>query len=248
MPTINTASAVAVYAHWANDLLRNIELVRDSATADHLRDEARAHWGALANLTTPMRSLLSDIVCSVVTEEHHTMGSWLNDLASGYRPNTGMPYVLAEVELCVDGELVSVTVDIGDDGKLWAATCDPIEEFWYPNISEALRHRNSIPEYSLSVSQRLIREYYSREFPDSPMLGDEFNDLTRVPLVYTTTEDYAHEINTFADLVTYRVYTELDGVCVYCENFDSREQMNEECLPFIEFSTLVSMPEHWGCN
>lgn len=141
MPTINTATAVAVYVQWANDVYAAQCLMDDDSTADHLQIEAHSHWTALMGLNTPMRSLLYNVVRAAVPEEYDFVDGWVYDLASGFRPESGLPYILAEFETPINGKIVGVTVIIDETGNMSRVTCDPMEAAWYFTITDAFAHR-----------------------------------------------------------------------------------------------------------
>lgn len=99
-------------------------------------------------------------------------------------------------------------------------------------------------EEELEKAKGLINEYCLDEFGS----GADFADLGKVPLAYT--EDVLDElggkdvdIQASADLINYKIITEVDGVVVGVERYDSMEQFCDYALSCLDFGTLVSLTD-----
>ena len=99
-------------------------------------------------------------------------------------------------------------------------------------------------EEELEKAKELINEYSLDEFGS----GADFADLGKVPLAYT--EDVLDElggkdvdIQACADLINYKIVTEVDGVAVGIEKYDNMEQFCDYALSCLDFGTLVSLSE-----
>lgn len=91
----------------------------------------------------------------------------------------------------------------------------------------------------LKEAKELISNYCQREFDECV----DFTDLTSVGVGYTTTEDERHQIQVEVDLINYAMYTMLDGEEIQKEQYKDLSQMIEECLKFLSFDELVSLPD-----
>ena len=76
----------------------------------------------------------------------------------------------------------------------------------------------------------------------------DFADLGKVPLAYT--EDVIDglgrkdvDIQASADLINYKIITEVDGLVVGVERYDSMEQFCDYALSCLDFGTLVSLTD-----
>lgn len=96
----------------------------------------------------------------------------------------------------------------------------------------------------LGKAKKLIDEYCRREFGS----GADFGKLPIVGLAYTEAcIDEAEEepvvIQVNADLQNYRIITEVNGKTIEIEQYESMGDFIEYALTFLEFDSLVSIPE-----
>ena len=88
-------------------------------------------------------------------------------------------------------------------------------------------------------AKKLIDEFCRREYHHSA----DFDDLSKVNLAYTETEDGMHEIQSYANLEEFCIVTMVDGQVVRTESYDSLQEMVDEGLPDMEFGDLVYVSE-----
>ncbi|WP_407385340.1 DEAD/DEAH box helicase family protein [Ruminococcus sp.] len=88
-------------------------------------------------------------------------------------------------------------------------------------------------------AKELINEFCQREYHHSA----DFDDLSNVSLAYTETEDGMHEIQSYADLESFRIVTTVDGQIVRTEDFESLQDMVNQGLQGLEFGDLVYVSE-----
>ena len=88
-------------------------------------------------------------------------------------------------------------------------------------------------------AKELINEFCQREYHHSA----DFDDLSNVSLAYTETEDGMHEIQSYADLESFRIVTTVDGQNVRMEDFESLQDMVNQGLQGLEFGDLVYVSE-----
>lgn len=91
----------------------------------------------------------------------------------------------------------------------------------------------------LFVARDLIDEYCQAEF-DVPA---NYDDMRKIAIGYTTTEDSRHEIQVYANLVDYRIETYLDDQIATYRSFESLQDMVDYGLCNLDFDALVSIPE-----
>ncbi len=91
----------------------------------------------------------------------------------------------------------------------------------------------------LAQARISINEYCEQEFGDEA----DFSDLNRVDLAFTTDENEEYTIDVYADLVQYRIVTELGGVAVREEQYDSLKEMTENALNNLTFDDLTYISE-----
>ncbi|MBQ6153091.1 MAG: N-6 DNA methylase [Ruminococcus sp.] len=91
----------------------------------------------------------------------------------------------------------------------------------------------------LERAKDLINEFCHREFHHSA----DFDDLSKVNLAYTETEDGSHEIQSYADLEDFSIVTTVDEQVVRTESFDSLQELVDQGLQEMEFGDLVYVSE-----
>ncbi len=72
---------------------------------------------------------------------------------------------------------------------------------------------------------------------------NQFDDLSDIPLAYSTTEDSEHEIQVSANLVDFSINQFIDNKLVYTEQYNSLEDMTEQALKWLDFDDLVSVSD-----
>lgn len=72
---------------------------------------------------------------------------------------------------------------------------------------------------------------------------NQFDDLSDIPLAYTTTEDDQHEIQVSANLVDFSINQFIDDKLVYTEQYNSLDDMTEQALKWLDFNDLVSISD-----
>ncbi len=72
---------------------------------------------------------------------------------------------------------------------------------------------------------------------------NQFDDLSDIPLAYSTTEDSEHEIQVSANLVDFSINQFIDDKLVYTEKYNSLDDMTEQALKWLDFDDLVSVSD-----
>lgn len=96
---------------------------------------------------------------------------------------------------------------------------------------------------SVTVEQAL---QYIKNFTEISTEGtdeNQFDDLSDIPLAYSTTEDSEHEIQVSANLVDFSINQFIDDKLVYTEQYNSLEDMTEQALKWLDFNDLVSVSD-----
>lgn len=83
---------------------------------------------------------------------------------------------------------------------------------------------------------------FLREEYDSDV-GADYHDLSRVDIAYTTSSDDVHELQISADLLHFRLDTYIDNRLSASKQYQSLEDMVENCLPHLDFSEMVADAE-----
>ena len=73
--------------------------------------------------------------------------------------------------------------------------------------------------------------------------GADYHDLSRVDIAYTTTSDGAHELQISADLLHFRLDTYIDNRLSAGKQYQSLEDMVQNCLPHLHFDEMVADAE-----
>ena len=93
-------------------------------------------------------------------------------------------------------------------------------------------------EDAMDKAIRLIHEYCESEFGEKANLSN----MDHIDLAYTTDEESELPIEVYADLETFRIVKEYDGVIVSEALYDSFEDMNGD-LANLEFDELVALSD-----
>lgn len=95
---------------------------------------------------------------------------------------------------------------------------------------------------TVRTALKLINDYSVAEFGDTSAF-DDVQDLSDVPLAYTTDSDEELPIQVSADLENFRLVTEYDNVAVHIDSYESLEEMNELCFENLNFDDLIYLSE-----
>lgn len=95
---------------------------------------------------------------------------------------------------------------------------------------------------TVRTALKLINDYLVAEFGDTSAY-DDVQDLSDVPLAYTTDSDEELPIQVSADLENFRIVTEYDNVAVHIDSYKSLEEMNELCFENLNFDDLIYLSE-----
>nr|WP_243164843.1 LPD25 domain-containing protein [Catenibacillus scindens] len=82
-----------------------------------------------------------------------------------------------------------------------------------------------------------VREEYATDE------GADYHDLSRVDIAYTTTSNGAHELQISADLLHFRLDTYIDNRLSASKQYQSLEDMVQNCLPNLHFDEMVADAE-----
>ena len=91
----------------------------------------------------------------------------------------------------------------------------------------------------LFLAADMINTYCLNEFGSKA----DFSNLEKIGLAYTTTEDEYHEIQVNADLKRFCVETYFNNEMVIILEYESLEEMIDNCLMHLSFDELVSLPD-----
>ena len=142
-----------------------------------------------------------------------------------------------EISLSEALKRISVYIDLsGHDEKfsVFIKSLDGKRQY----VDSGITHNEADPN-ELAQARASINEYCEREFGDEA----DFSDLNRVDLAFTTDENEEYTIDVYADLVQYRIVTELGGVAVREEQYDSLKEMTENALNNLTFDDLTYISE-----
>lgn len=95
---------------------------------------------------------------------------------------------------------------------------------------------------TVRTALKLINDYSVAEFGDTSAY-DDVQDLSDVPLAYTTDSGEELPIQVSADLENFRIITEYDNVAVHIDSYESLEEMNELCFENLNFDDLIYLSE-----
>lgn len=98
--------------------------------------------------------------------------------------------------------------------------------------------------YNICCAEKERAKYYIAEYVAEELNSEaKFFDLSLIPIGYTTTEDGEHEIQAYADIIDYRIYTTVDEVVVRERKYDSLQSLIDNELTTLCFDELVSINE-----
>ena len=156
-----------------------------------------------------------------------------------------------EVQAAVD--LVHFAVNKYYDGKLAEHSeyknLDELIEFEleglsYDDLVYIDEDKITEPEKSSVTTEQALQ--YIKNFTEISTEGtdeNQFDDLSDIPLAYSTTEDSEHEIQVSANLVDFSINQFIDDKLVYTEQYNSLEDMTEQALKWLDFNDLVSVSD-----
>lgn len=96
----------------------------------------------------------------------------------------------------------------------------------------------------LAKAKKLINAFVCSEYSEKGAYSADYTDLTRVGLAYTVSEQNK-EIQAYADLVNNQMLTFLEDKLVSVSTYPNLEQFIEYELNYLDFDSLVEIPE-WG--
>lgn len=89
----------------------------------------------------------------------------------------------------------------------------------------------------LERTQKILSDYMVREFGEEDFKLPD--DLSKINVAYTTTEDEKHELTADVNLVDFLIETKVDNVVVRTEQYDSLQDIVENGLDGMEFNDLI---------
>lgn len=111
------------------------------------------------------------------------------------------------------------------------------------SVAQSMSNVNGKPlNETVRTALKLINDYSVAEFGDTSAF-DDVQDLSDVPLAYTTDSDEELPIQVSADLENFRIITEYDNVAVHIDSYESLEEMNELCFENLNFDDLIYLSE-----
>ncbi|MCH4888933.1 helicase [Acidaminobacter sp. JC074] len=90
----------------------------------------------------------------------------------------------------------------------------------------------------LDRAKNLIQDYLEKEYEEEREPFD-FDDLEKVDIAYTTTEDEKHEIQASVDLINFSVNTYIDDTLVNKEQYGTLKELNDYALEHLDYASLV---------
>lgn len=93
------------------------------------------------------------------------------------------------------------------------------------------------PNSPMKKAINLINDYCAEEFSSEA----DITDLNRIEIAYTNDEDTDIPIQTYVDLINFRLVKEYGGQQVHEETFSSLEHMTENLLECLDFNELVDL-------
>lgn len=90
----------------------------------------------------------------------------------------------------------------------------------------------------LDRAKELIQEFIDKEYEEErePF---EFENLEKVDIAYTTTEDEKHEIQASIDLINFSVNTYIDDMLVDKEQYGTLKELNDYALEHLDYGSLI---------
>lgn len=90
----------------------------------------------------------------------------------------------------------------------------------------------------LDRAKELIQEFIDKEYEEErePF---EFENLEKVDIAYTTTEDEKHEIQASIDLINFSVNTYIDDMLIDKEQYGTLKELNDYALEHLDYGSLI---------
>lgn len=105
---------------------------------------------------------------------------------------------------------------------------------------ELLRDDLNDPEVDLAEAKGLINAYCMEVFDQEA----DYSDPSHVDLAYSATSDSEHTVEIFADLISFRLVYQVDGVIAYENTCSSLNELNEY-LSNLDFDEMVAQAEEY---
>ena len=109
------------------------------------------------------------------------------------------------------------------------------DRFEHEAVVSGISIQTFIHLFELFQAADLINEYCVEEFGSKA----GFQNLEKIGLAYTTTEDGVHEIQSYANLKGLCLETYVDNKLVEAQKFKSLDDMNQRCLGSLDFGELT---------
>ena len=91
----------------------------------------------------------------------------------------------------------------------------------------------------LDIAIGIINDYCQEEFQE----GADVDDLSNIPITYTTITDYEIPLQISVDLVGFALVRELDGKAYERRQYDSLSELISRELQFLDFHLLISVSD-----
>ncbi|MCA0385878.1 MAG: hypothetical protein LCH34_09800 [Firmicutes bacterium] len=111
-------------------------------------------------------------------------------------------------------------------------------------LSELDRQLNMLENEPVKVVSELdkakeyIMDFIANEYEEDRK-PFEFENLERIEIAYTTTEDEKHGIQATIDLVNFAVNTYVDDILVLTDSYGSLKELNNYALQHLDYGSLV---------
>jgi len=92
---------------------------------------------------------------------------------------------------------------------------------------------------TLDVAIGLIEDYCREEFGEAATL----DDLSKIPITYTTITDHEIPIQIYVDLVEFALIRELDGEVYERRQYNSLSELITKELEYLDFDVLIDVPD-----
>jgi len=115
-------------------------------------------------------------------------------------------------------------------------------------LSELDRQLNMLENEPIEIVSELdkakdyIMDFIANEYEEDRK-PFEFENLERIEIAYTTTEDEKHGIQATIDLVNFAVNTFVDDTLVQTDSYGSLKELNEYALQHLDYGSLVYVDE-----
>jgi N12 class adenine-specific DNA methylase len=90
----------------------------------------------------------------------------------------------------------------------------------------------------LNRAKDYIMDFIANEYEED-LKPFEFENLERIDIAYTTTEDEKHGIQASIDLVNFSVNTYVDDTLVHTDSYGSLKELNDFALQHLDYGSLV---------